>query len=57
MTDAAEHFGVTTRTLRNWAAAGAFPIYRGPAGRTLRVKLDEVEASLHVVPTRVDIPK
>lgn len=48
---AAEVFGVTPRTIRNWAAAGRFPLYRLPGGRTLRVRIDEIEDSLKIVPT------
>jgi excisionase family DNA binding protein len=48
---AAEYFDVTPRTLRNWASAGLITLYRLPAGRTLRVRLDEIETALRVVPT------
>jgi excisionase family DNA binding protein len=42
LADAAEHVGVTTRTLRRWIAAGALPAYRvGP--RLVRVNLDDLE--------------
>lgn len=49
--DAADYFGVTPRTLRNWASAGKITLYRGPAGRTLRVRISEIESALRVVPT------
>jgi len=49
--DAAEIFGVTPRTIRNWASIGKVTLYRLPAGRTLRVRIDEIEAALRVVPT------
>jgi excisionase family DNA binding protein len=49
--DAAEYFGVTPRTIRNWASIGKITLYRLPAGRTLRVRIDEIEAALRVVPT------
>jgi excisionase family DNA binding protein len=42
LADAAEHVGVTTRTLRRWIAAGTLPAYRvGP--RLVRVNLDDLE--------------
>ncbi len=49
--DAAIYFGVTPRTIRNWVSVGKITLYRGPAGRTLRVRIDEIEASFGVVPT------
>jgi len=49
--DAAIYFGVTARTLRNWGSAGRITLYRLPGGRTLRVRLDEIESALKVVPT------
>ena len=49
--DAAAYFGVCTKTIRNWASGGRVKLYRLPGGRTLRVRIDEIEATLRVVPT------
>jgi excisionase family DNA binding protein len=49
--EAAEYFGVTPRTIRNWGSIGKINLYRLPAGRTLRVRIDEIEAAMRVVPT------
>lgn len=50
LADAAEHVGVTTRTLRRWIAAGTLPAYR--VGRRLvRVNLEDLEDLLRQVPT------
>lgn len=48
--DAAEHIGVSTRTLRRRVADGSLTAYRvGP--KIIRVNLAEVEASLRPIPT------
>lgn len=45
LSNAAEQFGVTPKTLRRWIADGRIPGYRlGP--RMLRVDLNELEALL-----------
>jgi excisionase family DNA binding protein len=50
LADAAEHVGVTTRTLRRWIAAGTLPAYRvGP--RLVRVDLGDVEELMRPIPT------
>jgi excisionase family DNA binding protein len=49
--DAAAYFGVVPQTIRNWGRAGKFKLYRLPGGRSLRVRIDEIEAALRVVPT------
>jgi excisionase family DNA binding protein len=49
--DAAAYFGVGPQTIRNWGSEGRIKLYRLPGGRTLRVRIDEIEAALRVVPT------
>jgi excisionase family DNA binding protein len=50
MDQAAEHLGVTVRTIRNYVASGALPAYRlGPRG--VRVREADVEALLRPIPT------
>jgi excisionase family DNA binding protein len=49
--EAAEYFGVNPRTIRNWGSSGKIKLYRLPAGRTLRVRIDEIEGAMRVVPT------
>jgi excisionase family DNA binding protein len=46
---AAEHVGVSPRTLRRWVADGKIRAYRAPGGR-LRFRLDELDASMAPVP-------
>ncbi len=47
---AAEHFGVSARTIRRYIAAGRVTGYRtGP--RLIRVDLNEVDAMLRPIPT------
>jgi predicted site-specific integrase-resolvase len=50
LSDAGQHFGVKARSIKNWGEAGKFPLYRLPGGRTLRVRLSEVEAAMRTVP-------
>ncbi len=48
--EAAEHLGITDRTLRRMVAAGDLPAYRlGP--RLLRIDLADVDALLRRIPT------
>lgn len=50
LTNAAEQYGVTTKTLRRWISAGRIHGYRfGP--RMLRVDLDEIDALLRPLAT------
>lgn len=50
LTNAAEQYGVTTKTLRRWISAGRITGYRfGP--RMLRVDLDEIDALLRPLAT------
>jgi len=47
--EAAKHFMVTDRTIRNWIGAGYIAGYRfGP--RQIRVDLNEIEAMLKLIP-------
>ena len=46
---AAEHLGVTTKTVRRRIADGTIPAYRF-GGRLLRVDLNELEAALRRIP-------
>lgn len=48
--EAAEHLGVTDRTLRRMIAAGELPAYR-LGKRLLRIDLADVDALLRRVPT------
>lgn len=41
----ARHFGVTVPTVRRWVREGRVPFIR-PSHRTVRFRLDEVEAAL-----------
>lgn len=47
--EAAEHIGVSPRTLRKYVAAGLVPAHR--IGRMIRFDLNEVDDSLQRVPT------
>ena len=47
---AATYFGVTARTLLNWSRAAKFPRYEMPGGRTVRVRIDEIEAAIREIP-------
>ncbi len=49
--DAAKHFGVHPRTIRNWIARGLITGFRLPGARAIRVNLIEVEHMLMIVPT------
>lgn len=50
LAEAADHLGVTERTIRNYIARGALPGYRLAGKRALRVKLTDVNALLAPVP-------
>ncbi len=48
--NAAEYFGVSTKTIRRWIASGLLTGYRaGP--KLIRVDLNELDAMLHAIPT------
>ena len=47
--EAAEHLGVTDRTIRNYVAAGRLTGYR-LGKRAVRLDLDEVDALLRPIP-------
>ena len=49
--EAADHFGVTVRTVRNWASEGRFNLYELPGGRAKRVRISEIEEAVRIVPT------
>lgn len=51
LAEAGIYFGVDAKTIRNWAGKGKFRLYELPGGRTKRVRIDEIEAALRVVPT------
>jgi len=48
---AAEHLGVTDRTIRNYVARGTLKGYRLKGSRLIRVDLNEVDALLRPIPT------
>ena len=45
LSEAADHFSISVRTLQRWIEARKIPAYR-LAGRTIRVKISELENSL-----------
>lgn len=47
---AAEHFGVTDRTIRAWISKGYLTGFRLPSGRAIRVDLNEIENAAKVIP-------
>lgn len=47
---AADHLGITDRTLRRYIARGQLPAYR-MGNRVIRVRLGDVEALLRPIPT------
>jgi excisionase family DNA binding protein len=47
---AADHVGVTPRTIRNWISEGHITGYRLPGARAIRIDLDELEAKMRVMP-------
>lgn len=47
--ETAEHFGVCTRTIRNWIATGRLTGYR--VGRLVRLDAAEVDALAAPIPT------
>lgn len=51
LADAAEYYGVCTKTIRRRIAEGAVVAYRLPgASRLIRVDLDELDAALAPIP-------
>jgi hypothetical protein len=52
---AAAHFKVHPRTIRNWISKGLVTGYRlpGPGSRAIRVDVNEIERLLEVVPTTI----
>lgn len=51
MQDAAERCDVSVKTVRNWIAWGRIHGYRLPAGKTVRVDPEEIEALIEPIPT------
>ncbi|MCB0889204.1 MAG: helix-turn-helix domain-containing protein [Nocardioidaceae bacterium] len=49
--EAAEHMGVSTRTLRTWVSQGRIAAYRAPGGRLVRFKEADLDACMRRVPT------
>lgn len=47
----ADDLELSERTIRRWISAGQLPAYRLPGERSLRVRLEDVEALMHRVPT------
>jgi excisionase family DNA binding protein len=48
---AAAHFQVHERTIRNWISEGLITGYRLPTGRAIRVDLAEIEQMIKAIPT------
>jgi excisionase family DNA binding protein len=48
---AADHIGVTVRTIRNWISEGLITGYKLPGGRAIRVDLDEITNKMKAMPT------
>ena len=53
---AAARFQVNEKTVRNWIAKGLITGYRLPAGRAIRVDLDEIERVMSTIPATVARP-
>lgn len=47
----AAFYGVTTRTVRNWIAAGHFPVYRMKGHRGVLIDLDEASEAINRIRT------
>jgi len=47
---AAERYGISDRTIRNYISRGIIRGYRLPGGRAIRVDLDELDAALTEIP-------
>ncbi|MDB0067866.1 helix-turn-helix domain-containing protein [Akkermansiaceae bacterium] len=47
----AEHYGVSTRTVTNWKAAGLIPFLR--VGRVVRFSIEEVDVALEKYKVKV----
>lgn len=50
MQQCADRLGVTSRTVRNYIARGFFPAYRIPGARGVRLRPEEVDSALSVIP-------
>lgn len=48
--EAAEHLGVTERTMRNYVRRGAIKAYRMPKSRLIRYDRNELDAALRPIP-------
>lgn len=48
---AADHIGVSVRTLRNYIAAGHLPAYRIKGGRGIRILRADLEGLMQRIPT------
>lgn len=53
---AADHFQVHVRTIRNWISKGLVTGYRLPGQRAVRVDLDEMLRAMRVIPTTLARP-
>lgn len=49
--EAAEHIGVTSRTIREYIARGLLPASRVRGSRLVRIRRDDLEAMLCPIPT------
>jgi excisionase family DNA binding protein len=47
---AAEHVGVTPRTIRNWISEGLITGFRLPGARAIRIDMDELEQKMKIMP-------
>jgi excisionase family DNA binding protein len=55
--EAAEHLGVTDRTIRNYIARGVLKGYRVHGSRLVRVDAQEVDAMLRPIPSAGGVPR
>jgi excisionase family DNA binding protein len=55
--EAAEYLSVSDDTVRRYVSRGELPAYRLPGGRTLRIRVDDLEAlaTSQRVPVSVDV--
>lgn len=49
--EAAEYLGVNPRTIRRRIAEGEIPAFRIAGTRTIRIRLEDLEASLRPIPS------